>query len=357
MKTKKMLFKAAVCLMAVVIMMFSTVSALAAVDYTTTTVYTLGSEDVTVKTTVTGVTAGEISYLVHTGAEPTDETILHIDQITHGTTDTFSFGTTKTALTDTHSVLVGTQEAGKVEPTDALAKGTTTYTLTVNVENGTVAISDKADAENVVNVETTGTEVLVGNDNDLVIATTPATGYENGTVTVTLAVGDGEAAVVEGTELGKLTGDAVLTIAYAEAETKTEIVVDPEGAANDAVISTTQTADDDTEVPVKAYTRFGKIANPAGLKEYGIIVIYDEADALADIAGNMVIDGQYVDVLKGGNVADVEVSGLFAIVIEGLESEFVSDLYVRTYAIDAEDVVTYGAIQKYGIDGTVSVVE
>lgn len=338
MKTKKMLFKAAVCLMAVMFV-FSSVSALAA-DYITYTTYDLETENVTVKTVVSDVAAGEVAYLVHTGAEATDETIVHIDQISEAPYN-FEFTTTKTELTDTHSVLVGTQD-GKVIPSVALATGAVTYKLTVNVTNGSASISDKVNVADVVNVDETA-EIWVGNENDLLLGLTADDGFDTPVITLN----DAE---FTGAELGKLNADSVLNITFEKAVITPEIVEDDDQTVESVVVPEEIKNEAGEVVGTKvSYSKFAKISAPAGLTKYGIIVL-NNVNGLADAAleAEMVVNGANVTTLEGALPETVATSGLFAFVIEGLSTEFTNDLCIRTYAIFGEGTEpVYGAVQTY----------
>ncbi len=336
MKTKKMLFKAAVCLMAVAFV-FSSVSALAA-DYYTTTIYKLGTNEVTVKTTVTDVTTGEIAYIAYTGEDPEAEgAIFHIDQKTSSSDNTFTYTTTADKISGTHAMLVGTQEAGKLstEVTDK-AKFGTDFDLAITIENGSITLTDATSTEEVPNVATfdaNGT-LAVANGNILTYALEAAEGYDAATAVVTY---NGE--VITETTLPAITADATLAVTFSEAKKATEAVKEEEVVAAETVTEDTMKAEDDTDVTVDSLTKFGKIAlGDAAVAKYGIII----SDGTEEI-----------EVLGGGIELLPQTEGAFAIVIQAEDGEFVGTYNVKTFVEDAEGNKTFGAEYTY-VDGVAS---
>ncbi len=343
MRTKKMLFKAAVCLMAVVIMMFSTVSALAAADYYTTTTYNLSTGEVTVKTTVTNVAANdEIAYIAYTGGNPEDDdAIFYIDQITaeEGNNVIEYTAPAEKIADDTHVMLVGTT-AGKLseDQTDAIKFGTD-YTLTVVATNGKVALADAADAANKTEVDNKTAEIKVGNGNEIIYQLTAAEGFDDTNPVVTLVDGQG-AAIAHENKTFKVTGDATLTVTFSKTETKTEAVEEEEvnDAEKELVDVTTNTNVNTGEVvETKAITKFGTMTiGDTACAAYGI-----ELSDTADFANKEVFNGL-------GTWADLtDKNGRFAIVIEGTPEEFENvTYYIRTF-VTVGDNTTYGKVFEY----------
>lgn len=340
-----MLFKAAVCLMAVVIMMFSTVSALAAVDYYTTTTYNLSTGEVTVKTTVTNVTANdEIAYIAYTGGNPeTDGAIFYIDQKTADEgNNVFEYTADATKIADdTHVMLVGTANNGKLsdDQTSAIKFGTD-YTLTVVVTGGKVALADAADATNKTEVENKTATIKVGNGNEIIYQLTAAEGYDDTNPVVALVDAQG-VAIAHENKTFEVTGDATLTVTFAQTETETEIVKEIEVNASEKNKTTTSYVNNNTqeEVRAEAITKFGTMTiGSTQCDAYGI-----ELSDTADFADKSVFKG------TGSWTELTAADGRFAIVIEGLEGEFNGDYYIRTF-VTVGGKTTYGETFKY-VDG------
>lgn len=325
MKTKKMLFKAAVCLMAVMFV-FSSVSALAA-EYVTYTTYDLDADLATVKTVVVGA-SGEVAYLAYNGDNPeTEGAIFHIDQTTGTGNDVFEYtvDAEKIAASQTHSILVGTQTEGALEATPA-ALGTD-YTLTVNFAGCKVVLRDTSNpevADNTVTLETSGT-VKVGNGNALVFEVTDVdTTYDASKVTAKL-----DDVAFDGTVIPTITGNAVLNITLGLAERDTEISEEEEApTAAEKIVSVTdeyvnQSGD---AIAVKKLTKFGKVAlgtnGAADIIEYGIIISDDQGSEPLKVVG-------------GGNELLEQTDGVFAIIVEGLDDEFEGTIKVKTFVTTA----------------------
>ena len=335
MKTKKMLFKAAVCLM-VVVFMFSSVSALAA-DYVTYTTYDLATGNATVKTVVTGVTSGEVAYLAYEGTDPeADGAIFHIDQTTGTGNDVFEYtvDADKIAASNVHAILVGTQEAGKLDVNTSTQKLGTDYELTVNFTGCKVVLTDVSNDDvttNTVTLEESGSVVTVGNGNALVFEVTDVdSAYDASKVTATL-----DTVALEGTEF-TVSANAVLDITLGAAVRDTVISEEEEAPTAAETISVVddyvnQSGD---AIAAKALTKFGKITlGDEAVIEYGIIIT-DSTDAELKVCG-------------GGIELLEQTDGAFAIIVEGLEDEFEETLKVKTFVTTASGT-SYGVEYTYG---------
>ena len=335
-----MLFKAAVCLMAVVIMMFSTVSALAAADYYTTTTYNLTTGLATVKTTVTGAT-GEVAYLAYEGNNPEDDdAVFYIDQITAtGVNDVFEYTVeaAKIDVSNTHSILVGTSSEGQLPTeTEGVVKLGTDYELTVNFTGCKVVLTDNSVASatpNTVTLNKSGI-VTVGNGNSLVWRVEDVdSAYDANTAKATLngVSLDGNQVVVS--------GNATLEITMDAAKKDTTIVVESSDAEIDAASCVSK---DNAENPntgeavvIQRLTRMGTIVlGDDDIEEYGIVI----TDAS---------DNDTKRIIGGGNdLLKTHTNGKFAIIIEGVDGELDGTYYVQTF-VKVKGVYQYGATYVY----------
>ena len=329
MKTKKMLFKAAVCLM-VVMFVFSSVSALAA-DYYTTTTFNLVTGLATVRTTVTGA-SGEVAYLAYTGDDAeADDAIFYIDQVTGSGNDVFEYTVAAEKVTGTHAMLVGTTDGKLATDDETVNYFGTDYTLTVNVENCELTLTDASNTEAVPNAKVFAEDgsVTVGNGNNLTYAVTDVKeGYDINTAVVTL---NGE--VIDGTSF-TVTADATLEVTVDVAKKVTEAAKETAPVEGEGVAE----ADPELnaggeEVAIKALTKFGKIEmGDDAVTAYGIIIT-DSEDR------TMTINGGNIDLLSATN-------GAFAIIIEGLADDFEDTLKIKTF-VTVGETTTYGTEYTY----------
>lgn len=335
MKTKKMLFKAAVCLM-VVMFVFSSVSALAA-DYVTTTTYNLDTGVATVKTLVTGAT-GEVAYLAYTGTDPeADGAIFHIDQLTATGNDAFEYTVDAAKVADTHSMLVGTSSEGKLSTETEGVKFGTDFTLTVEVANCKLTLTDATDTTEAPNTKVfaeNGT-VTVGNGNKLTYAISDvAEGYDANSAVVTL-----NSVALDATEF-TVSADATLAVTLSEAKKETVASKEETVASGEAVVESAMTSATGEEVKADVLTKFGKVTlGDDAVVEYGIIITDEDGNTLK---------------INGGDIAALATTdGAFAIIVEGLDGEFDGTYKVKTFVTTAAGT-TYGAEYSY-VNGAASI--
>ena len=337
--------------MAVVIMMFSTVSALAAADYYTTTTYNLTTGEVTVKTTVTDVTAkDEIAYIAYKGADPkADDAIFYIDQKTaEEGNNVFEYTTDAANIAESHVMLVGTSSAGKLsnDQTTAIKYGTD-YELTVVVNGGTVTLTEKSNASN-VSVTNETKKVSVGNGNVITYGLAAADGYDAANPAISLVDADG-AEIVHEDKTFTVAGAATLTVTFTQTKTETAAVKENEVNASEMSKVAVENITDAGNNPVEAeaITKFGSMTiGTVGPDKYGIEL---SEDANFSTENTSVFEGKGTwDELKAQ-------TGKFAIVIEGVKGEFDGTYYIRTFVTVGENT-TYGKVFKY-VDGVVSINE
>lgn len=320
--------KVLVCALAALFLMATCLTAFA-VDYTTTTTYNTNGA-LEIKTTVSGAVAGDMyTYLAYTDAEPTDETIIYIDQQTaaEGTPLTFSFSSSNAdTIEKLKSVTVKSgSSAADATTVDESADLKDAY-REVTVE---VAYPDKDAVTDTVYL---AEEYAVGNGErveltDIIIE--EGYSWNSATLNANIIIDDATRKVSVKDSAGLEAGTITITL--------TKDVVIPVPSVDTSVTTGGRYVGFHGGQKAEKLTVFGQISNIPEGKEFGIILHDDNSGE-----GYKTSTRKYP--AKHKNDLGQFAVQLVNIIEDGGTPELMEDLYAWIYVVDANGETIYSPV-------------